>query len=94
MAHKSLTSIVALLSVFVVLVVAAATAGHHHDEEDEVRHDCALCTVGSLNPVVDAQRTSSIYPTAVPSPPPAPQGPPLCALYRAHLLSRAPPALV
>ena len=89
----SLARIVALLSVFVVLGIGAVTAGHLHDEDDDVRHDCALCAAGSLGPFVDAQPAPSPSPTAALSYPPDPQGPPLYAFYRAHLLSRAPPVL-
>ena len=91
-----LTRIVTLLSVLAVLAVlgsGAVTAGHLHDEDDNVRHDCALCAAGSLGPFVGAQPAPSPSPTAALSYPLEPQGPPLCALYRAHLLSRAPPVL-
>ena len=89
----SLIRIVALLSVLVVLGISAAAAGHLHGEDGDVRHDCALCAAGSLGPFVDAQPAPSSSPTAALSYPPDPQGPPLYALYRAHLLSRAPPVL-
>ena len=82
--------IVVLLSVLVLLGSAAAATGHHH-EDDDVQHDCALCTAGSLTPFVGAQFDPSPCLAAAPSLSPNPQGPPLGALYRAHLLSRAPP---
>ena len=89
----SLTRIVALLSVLVVLGIGVAMAGHLHDEDDDVRHDCALCAASSLGPFVDAHAAPSLSPAVALSCPLASQGPPLCALYRAHLLSRAPPVL-
>ena len=92
MTLTALTRVVALLSVLVVLGAGAATAGHHHEEEG-VQHDCALCTVGSLNPFVGAQSDLSPCLAAALSLSPGPQGPPLCALYRAYLLSRAPPRM-
>lgn len=82
--------IVALLSVLVLLGSGAGAAGHHHEDED-VRHDCALCTVGSPNPFVDAQSVPSPCLATALSLPFNPQGPLLCELYHAHLLSRAPP---
>ncbi len=88
----SLTRIVALLSVLILLGSGVATAGHHHEDED-VRHDCALCAAGSLNPPADPQSAPSPRLAAALSYPPGPQGPPLCTLYHAHLLSRAPPIL-
>ena len=90
----TLARIVALLSVLVMLGIGAATADHLHDEDDDPQHDCALCTAESLSQFADTQPASSLYPTAALSLPPRPQGSPLCALYRAHLLARAPPALV
>ena len=84
----SLTHIGALLSVLVLLGGGVVAAGHHHED---VQHDCAVCTAGSLNPFVGAQSDSSPCLAAAPSLPPGPQGPSLCALYRACLLSRAPP---
>ena len=90
MAFKSLTRAAALLGVLLLLVVGTAAAGHHH-EDDEVRHDCALCAVGSLNPLVGAQSAPSPCWAATCSLPPGPQGPPLWSLYRGCLLSRAPP---
>ena len=84
--------IVALLSVLVLIASGAAAAGHHHEDEN-VRHDCGLCTVGSLNPFVDAQSAPSPCLAPAPSVPPGPQGPSQCMLYRAHLLSRAPPLM-
>lgn len=90
---STLTRIVALLSVLVVLGIGAVAAGHHH-EGDDVRHDCALCAAGSLNPFVGAQSALSPSPMAALSLPPGLQGPPRWTRYRAHLLSRAPPALI
>ena len=86
----SLTHIAALLSVLVLLGSGAVAAGHHHEDED-VRHDCALCTAGSLNPFVDAQSVPSPCLATALALPFSPQGPLLCELYHAHLLSRAPP---
>ena len=84
--------IVALLSVLVLLASGAAAAGHHH-EEDDIRHDCALCAVGSLNPFVGVQSAPSPRLVAAPSVLPASQGLSLGMLYGAHLLSRAPPLI-
>ena len=86
----TLTRAIALLSVLVLLGSGAAAAGHHH-EDDDVRHDCALCTVGSLNPLVDAQSVPSPCLATALSLPFSPQGPLRCELYHAHLLPRAPP---
>lgn len=90
MALASLTRAVALCSVLLLLVIGTAAAGHHH-EDDEVRHDCALCVAGSLNPSIGAQSDASPCLTAACSQLPGPQGPPLCARYRGCLPSRAPP---
>lgn len=84
------TRAIALLSVLVLLGSGAVAAGHHHEDED-VQHDCALCTAGSLHPFVDARSVPSPCLAAAPSLPPGPLGRPRWALYRAHLLSRAPP---
>ena len=92
MSFTTFIRIVALLSVLAMLGIGVATAGHLH-EEDDVRHDCALCTVGSLHPFVDAQAVPSPCLATAPSVPPGPQGPSQCMLYRAHLLSRAPPLI-
>lgn len=86
----SVTHIVTLLSVLVLLGSGAVAAGHHHEDED-VRHDCALCTVGSPNPFVDAQSVPSPCLATALSLPFSPRGPLLCELYHAHLLPRAPP---
>ena len=86
----TLTRAIALLSVLVLLGSGAVAAGHHHEDGD-VQHDCALCTAGALNPFVDAQSDPSPCLAAAPSLMPDPQGPPLCAIYRACLLSLAPP---
>lgn len=93
MTFTTLARIFALLSVLVMLGTAAATASHFHDDEDHARHDCALCTAAFLIPSIGAQPASSPFPAAALPLPPDPQGPPLCVLYRAHLLSRAPPVL-
>ena len=85
-----LTRLLAWLSVLVLLGAGAATAGHLHTDE-EVRHDCAACAAGFLTPFVEAQPTPSFSPADALASPPDPQGPPLRARYRAHLLSRAPP---
>ena len=90
MALASITRAVALLSVLLLLGIGIVAAGHHH-EEDEVRHDCALCAAGSLNPSIGAQFAPSSCLTAACSQLPGPQGPPLCMLYRGCLPSRAPP---
>lgn len=84
------TRAIALLSVLVLLGSGAVAAGHHHEDED-AQHDCALCTAGSLHPFVDARSVPSPCLAAAPSLPPGPLGRPRWALYRAHLLSRAPP---
>lgn len=86
----TLTRAIALLSVLVLLGSGVAAAGHHHEDED-VQHDCALCTAGSLKPFVDAQSAPSPCLAAASSLSPGPQGRPLCALYRACLPPRAPP---
>ena len=90
MSLTTFARIVTLLSVLLLLGSGAAAAGHHH-EDDDVRHDCAVCTAGFLNPFVGAQSAPSPRLTAAPPVPPASQGRPLGRLYRAHLLSRAPP---
>ena len=90
MALASLTRAVALCSVLLLLVIGAVAAGHHH-EDDDVRHDCALCAAGSLNPSIGSQSATSSCLTAAHFQLPGPQGPPLWALYRGCLLSRAPP---
>jgi len=86
----TLTRAIALFSVLVMLGIGFATAGHLHEDED-VRHACALCTVGSLNPFVDAQSVPSPCLATALSLPFSLQGPLRCELYHAHLLSRAPP---
>ena len=90
MSLTTFTRIVALLSVLLLLGSGAAAAGHHHEDAD-VRHDCAVCKAGSLNPFVGAQSAPSPCLTAAPPVPPASHEGPLGTLYRAHLLSRAPP---
>ena len=90
MALASLTRAVALCSVLLLLVIGAAEAGHNH-EDDDARHDCALCAAGSLNPTIGVQSATSSCLTAAHFQLTGPQGPPLCALYRGCLLSRAPP---
>ena len=92
MSLTTFTRIVALLGVLALLGSGAAAAGHHHEEAD-VRHDCALCTAGSLNPFVGVHAATAPCLAAAPSVPTASQGPPLYKLYRTHLLSRAPPVL-
>ena len=93
MTLTTLTRIVALLSALLVLGIGFATAGHLHDEDEAVRHDCALCTTGSLSLFIDAKPASSPSLTDALSYPLDPQGPPLYALYHAYPLSRAPPVL-
>ena len=87
----SLARIVAALSVLAVLGIGIATAGHLHDEDDHAWHDCALCTAGSPGPFLGVQPAPAPSPKAALSYLLEPRGLPLCALYRAHLLSRAPP---
>ena len=86
----TLTRAITLLSVLGLLGSGAIAAGHDHEDKD-VQHDCALCTAGSLDPSVGAQSDPSPCLVAAPSLAPGPLGRPLCALYRACLLSRAPP---
>lgn len=92
MSLTTIIRIVGLLSVLVLLASGVVAAGHHH-EDDDARHDCALCTAGSLNPFLGLQSTPSPRLAAAASVSPGPQGPLPYRLYRAHLLSRAPPVL-
>ena len=84
----TLTRAITLLSVLVLLGSGAVAAGHDHED---VHHDCALCTAGSLNPFVGAQSDPPPCLAAALSLAPGLQGRLLCALYRACLLPRAPP---
>ena len=89
--RASLTRVVTSLIIVLLLAVSAAEAGHHH-EEVEARHECAICAVGSLTPLIVAHYSAPFAcPTAACALPPGPQGPPLCAPYRNCLPSRAPP---
>ena len=86
----TLTRAITMLSVLGMLGIGVATPGHLHEDKD-MQHDCALCTAGSLDPSVGAQSVPSPCLAASPSLQPGPLGRPRWALYRAHLLSRAPP---
>lgn len=90
MAAAVLARVVASLTIVLLLGVSAAEAGHH-DEEDCARNECALCAAGSLAPLAGAHSAPSACPAGGYAAAPGPQGPPLCALYRNCLPSRAPP---
>lgn len=82
--------IIALVSVLLLLGGGAPCL--HHDEHQDVEHDCPLCTSQAPVLFLGVQTAPSARSTAVCSLLPGPQGPPLWALYRGCLLSRAPPA--
>lgn len=90
MAFPSPTRIIALFSVLLLLGAGGAEAGHHHDEDADVGHDCAWCETQAPGLFLGVQAAPSVC-SAAPSRLPGPQGPPTCARYRNHLLSRAPP---
>ena len=91
MVLASLIRLIALSCASILLCAGVASAGHVHDGDTEAAHDCALCTTPSLGLFHKNQMAPSSFPTAVRSLLPGPQGPPLCALYRGCLSSRAPP---
>ena len=91
MALASLIRFVALSCTLLLLDSGGAAAGHIHNEDTEVGHHCALCMTQSLSLFHEVQTAPCSFLTAVRFLLPGPQGPPLCALYRGCLLSRAPP---